>query len=105
MRDLHQRRAVPDVHECDLLVRASIISISVAAWRIRITSASPMRSSTKTFALPWEQRRGIKMTPNFEREVGLRAYRAWSDKPDQPSVLRAPPREPIVAYADNLRAS
>ena len=35
------------------------------------------------FALPWEQRRGIKVTPNFEREAGLRAYRAWNDKPDR----------------------
>ena len=35
------------------------------------------------FALPWEKRRGIKVTPNFEREVGLRAYRAWEKKPDR----------------------
>lgn len=35
------------------------------------------------FALPWEQRRGIKVTPNFEREVAMRAYRAWGDKPDR----------------------
>ena len=35
------------------------------------------------FALPWEKRRGIKVTPNFEREVGLRAYRAWEKKQDR----------------------
>ena len=35
------------------------------------------------FALPWEKRRGIKVTPSFEREIGLRAYRAWQDKQDR----------------------
>jgi len=35
------------------------------------------------FALPWERRRGIAVTPNFEREVGLSAYRAWENKKDR----------------------
>jgi tRNA(Arg) A34 adenosine deaminase TadA len=35
------------------------------------------------FVLPWEKRRGIKVTPNFEREVSLRAYRAWEKKQDR----------------------
>ena len=35
------------------------------------------------FALPWEKRRGIEVTPNFEREVGLRAYRTWEKKQDR----------------------
>ena len=34
------------------------------------------------FALPWEQRKGIKATPNFERELGLEAYRAWMAQSD-----------------------
>jgi len=35
------------------------------------------------FVLPWEQRKGIKVNPNFEREVGLTAYRAWENKKDR----------------------
>jgi guanine deaminase len=35
------------------------------------------------FKLPWEQRKGIQVTPNFEREVGLTAYRAWQNKQDR----------------------
>jgi len=34
------------------------------------------------FALPWAERKGIKATPNFERELGLEAYRAWMDQAD-----------------------
>lgn len=34
------------------------------------------------FAKPWEQRR-IAVVPGFERDVGLKAYRAWSDKADR----------------------
>lgn len=34
------------------------------------------------FALPWEERKGIKATPNFERELGLEAYRAWMAQDD-----------------------
>lgn len=34
------------------------------------------------FALPWEQRKGIKATPNFERELGLESYRAWMAQGD-----------------------
>jgi tRNA(Arg) A34 adenosine deaminase TadA len=32
------------------------------------------------FKLPWEQRKNIKIFPNYEREVGLAAYRAWENK-------------------------
>ena len=35
------------------------------------------------FKLPWEQRKGIAVTPNFEREIGLAAYRAWENKQDR----------------------
>ena len=35
------------------------------------------------FKLPWEQRKNIKIVPNFEREVGLAAYRAWENKKDR----------------------
>lgn len=35
------------------------------------------------FARPWEQRKGIKVVANFEREVGLTAYRAWEKKKDR----------------------
>ncbi|MBV8775089.1 MAG: nucleoside deaminase [Acidobacteriaceae bacterium] len=35
------------------------------------------------FALPWEKRRGIRAMPNFEREIGLTAYRAWEKKKDR----------------------
>lgn len=34
------------------------------------------------FQKPWDQRR-IAVTPNFEREEGLKAYRAWTDKKDK----------------------
>lgn len=34
------------------------------------------------FALPWSKRR-IKVTENFERDVGLKAYRAWENKKDR----------------------
>jgi guanine deaminase len=34
------------------------------------------------FAKPWSQRR-IDVTENFERETGLRAYKAWMDKKDR----------------------
>ena len=34
------------------------------------------------FAKPWEERR-IAVTPNFEREACLAAYRAWEDKRDR----------------------
>lgn len=34
------------------------------------------------FALPWEERKGIKATPNFERELGLEAYSAWMAQSD-----------------------
>jgi tRNA(Arg) A34 adenosine deaminase TadA len=34
------------------------------------------------FALPWEKRR-IAVTPNFERDTSLAAYRAWEDKQDR----------------------
>ncbi len=34
------------------------------------------------FAKPWEDRR-IKVTPNFEREIGLKAYDAWMEKKDR----------------------
>jgi tRNA(Arg) A34 adenosine deaminase TadA len=35
------------------------------------------------FKLPWDQRKGIVVTPNFERDVGLQAYRAWENKKDR----------------------
>lgn len=35
------------------------------------------------FVRPWDRRRGIAVTPNFEREVGLTAYRAWQNKKDR----------------------
>jgi tRNA(Arg) A34 adenosine deaminase TadA len=35
------------------------------------------------FKLPWDQRKNIKVFPEFEREVGLKAYQAWSSKPDR----------------------
>jgi guanine deaminase len=35
------------------------------------------------FKLPWEGRKNIKVVPNFEREVGLAAYRAWENKADR----------------------
>jgi tRNA(Arg) A34 adenosine deaminase TadA len=34
------------------------------------------------FTQPWEKRR-IAVTPNFERETGLAAYKAWMDKQDR----------------------
>jgi len=34
------------------------------------------------FALPWAERKGIRATPNFERELGLEAYRAWMAQDD-----------------------
>jgi guanine deaminase len=34
------------------------------------------------FAKPWSQRR-IPVTENFERETGLKAYKAWMDKKDR----------------------
>jgi guanine deaminase len=34
------------------------------------------------FAKPWSQRR-IAVTENFERETGLKAYKAWMDKKDR----------------------
>jgi guanine deaminase len=35
------------------------------------------------FKLPWEQRKNIKVFPEFEREVGLTAYQAWANKKDR----------------------
>jgi guanine deaminase len=35
------------------------------------------------FRLPWEQRKGIAVTPNFERDIALAAYRAWENKQDR----------------------
>ncbi|MGD9618069.1 MAG: nucleoside deaminase [Alphaproteobacteria bacterium] len=35
------------------------------------------------FKLPWQQRKGIAVTPGFEREIGLTAYQAWHDKKDR----------------------
>jgi tRNA(Arg) A34 adenosine deaminase TadA len=34
------------------------------------------------FALPWHERR-LKVTADFEREVGLKAYEAWARKKDR----------------------
>jgi len=34
------------------------------------------------FVKPWEERR-IEVHPHFEREIGLRAYRAWEAKQDR----------------------
>lgn len=34
------------------------------------------------FVRPWDKRH-IAVTPNFEREIGLKAYRAWEDKADR----------------------
>jgi guanine deaminase len=34
------------------------------------------------FTLPWGQRKGIAVTPNFERETALAAYQAWESKQD-----------------------
>src|SRR5262245_29597458 len=34
------------------------------------------------FALPWSQRR-IPVTPGFERDIGLEAFRAWTSKLDR----------------------
>ncbi|MGO9451975.1 MAG: nucleoside deaminase [Candidatus Binataceae bacterium] len=35
------------------------------------------------FVLPWEKRKGIAVTPAFEREVGITAYKAWENKKDR----------------------
>ena len=35
------------------------------------------------FKRPWEERKGIAVTPNFEREIALAAYRAWENKQDR----------------------
>jgi guanine deaminase len=35
------------------------------------------------FARPWEDRKGIAVTPNFERDVGIAAYQAWTNKADR----------------------
>ena len=32
--------------------------------------------------LPWDERKGIAVTPNFERETALAAYQAWENKQD-----------------------
>jgi len=34
------------------------------------------------FTLPWGERKGIAVTPNFERETALAAYQAWENKQD-----------------------
>ncbi|MGJ5075383.1 hypothetical protein [Bradyrhizobium oligotrophicum] len=34
------------------------------------------------FAKPWTQRR-IEVVENFERDTGLKAYKAWMDKKDR----------------------
>jgi len=35
------------------------------------------------FKRPWTDRKAIKVTPNFERDIGLKAYKAWIDKKDR----------------------
>jgi guanine deaminase len=35
------------------------------------------------FKRPWDQRQAIKVFPEFEREIGLTAYRAWENKADR----------------------
>lgn len=35
------------------------------------------------FRLPWDQRKSISVTPGFERETCLEAYRVWMNKPDR----------------------
>lgn len=35
------------------------------------------------FKLPWEQRKNIKVVPNFERDLCLAAHRAWATKKDR----------------------
>lgn len=35
------------------------------------------------FRLPWEQRKNIAVTPNFERETCLKAYQSWTNKQDR----------------------
>jgi guanine deaminase len=35
------------------------------------------------FKLPWEERKGIAVTPSFERDIALEAYRAWQNKQDR----------------------
>lgn len=35
------------------------------------------------FKRPWEERKAIQCIPNFYRELGLKAYEAWANKPDR----------------------
>lgn len=35
------------------------------------------------FKKPWGERRNIAVTENFDRDVGLKAYKAWMDKEDR----------------------
>lgn len=42
-----------------------------------------MLSSTKTSCVHGKNAKGIKVTPNFEREVGLTAYKVWMNKKDR----------------------
>jgi tRNA(Arg) A34 adenosine deaminase TadA len=35
------------------------------------------------FKFPWEQRKNIAVTPNFERETCLKSYQAWMNKKDR----------------------
>lgn len=35
------------------------------------------------FKLPWDKRKGIAVTPGFERDTGLKAYQAWMNKKDR----------------------
>jgi tRNA(Arg) A34 adenosine deaminase TadA len=35
------------------------------------------------FRLPWEQRKNVSVTPNFERETCLKAYQSWTNKQDR----------------------
>jgi guanine deaminase len=35
------------------------------------------------FKRPWTDRKAIKVTPNFERGIGLKAYKAWMNKKDR----------------------
>jgi tRNA(Arg) A34 adenosine deaminase TadA len=82
---------------CDLYVNGAPCPMCMSAiyWsRIdRLFFGGSLEDTTKIgfsdefqyddFKLPWDQRKGIAVAPGFEREVGLTAYTAWTNKKDR----------------------
>ena len=82
MRNLHQRRTVPDVHDRHPMVAHKTLFSGASLEDNERGSGFSDAFQYEDFAKPWSERH-IPIAENFERDMTMKSYKAWMDKEDR----------------------